>query len=737
MGWGPIDAVGALLARLRVSRQLALLGLALLVPAVVAGRAYHQAQSSTTTFSAQERVGVKALGPANDLLVAVVRARSAAVRSALSDSPPPADARAAVRAAVTRADAAARGVAPQLKDLAKWSATRTAILHVVDSGDVASAQTTLETYDQAVDAAFGWVTEVGNASNLILDPDLDSYYVMDSLVTKAPAIVAAAGLGADRQVALAQAAGGGSLTDHINLASQAGAVATNVQAMLEGLKTSYGATADARLKTDVSGAATTLSSASEQLGAALGRAARTTDAMAPISATATVDAVAAFERATTPALDRLLAARIARFKAAEHRVWVEMALALALALILFAAQWRSLVRGLKRLTRVARAASEGDLSHDVRLARRDELGDLASAFVAMGEHQRNMVAVAQRVAGGDLTTPVQPASERDALGHALKDMTAGLTEVVERLASTSTRINHSAGELASGSSQAERALREIARATEDVAIGAEQQVRAVTATNEATASMTGAAASSAEGARAASRAAGEARVTAQRGAEAITEATGAMHEMGEASVRVAEAVERLAVKGDRVTAIVETITAIADQTNLLALNAAIEAARAGEEGRGFAVVADEVRKLAEQTGAAAGEVGAIVAEIQGDTRAATDEARSGRARTEAGTQRIVLAEEAFVAIDRSMTDLAERIGAVVALSDQVADGAGRAAAEVAQVAAIAERTSAATEQVSSTTQQTTAAGAEIANAAQQLAGIAGELDTLVGRFTVA
>ena len=79
--------------------------------------------------------------------------------------------------------------------------------------------------------------------------------------------------------------------------------------------------------------------------------------------------------------------------------------------------------------------------------------------------------------------------------------------------------------------------------------------------------------------------------------------------------------------GDRVTRQVEKATAvddmlrliqtIASQTNLLALNAAIEAARVGEAGRGFAVVASEVKMLAQQTGTAAKDIAARVADMHG------------------------------------------------------------------------------------------------------------------------
>jgi methyl-accepting chemotaxis protein len=733
-----LDPLGALLARLRVSRQLALLGLVLLVPAVLAGRAYHQAQRTQIDFSAQEEVGVRALGPANDLVVAAVRTRSAAVAASLRHQPVAAAQLDGLRRAVAANDVADRAVGSALGAGDAWRTARARIVAVLDRPRAASsAADALRAYSAAVDAALGWVTEVGNASNLILDPDLDSFYVMDALVTKAPAVAAAAGLGADRQRALGDLPGGGTISDHIELAAQAGAVSTNLEALLAGLKTSYASTKDPALKPHVAAAAGAMGAAAQRLSVDLARVARTSGTADPVSADASVAAVAAFEHATTPRLSALLAARVDRFQAAERRVLLQCALALLLALLLFAALWRSLVRALHRLTVVARSAAEGDLSKDAHLARRDELGDLGRAFVAMGEHQREIVAMAERVAAGDLTTPVQPASDRDALGLALAAMTAGLTDVVARLSQTSGRLTRSAGELADGSEQTGRAMSEIARATEDVAVGAERQVRAVGATSAAAEAMAEAATAGAAGAREASEAAETAQETARRGSTVVAEATDAMAAIGDASARVAQAVERLAVKSDRVTGIVATITAIAEQTNLLALNANIEAARAGEEGRGFAVVADEVRRLAEQTATAAGQVGTLVAEIQDDTDAATTEARTGRERTEAGADRILQATEAFAAIDRSMSELADRIGAVAHRSDEVAAGAQRARDEVAAVAEIAERTSSATEQVSSTAQQTTASGQEIATAAAGLATIAAELDDLVGRFTVA
>lgn len=66
---------------------------------------------------------------------------------------------------------------------------------------------------------------------------------------------------------------------------------------------------------------------------------------------------------------------------------------------------------------------------------------------------------------------------------------------------------------------------------------------------------------------------------------------------------------------DKIHVLSNTIMEISSQTSLLALNASIEAARAGEAGRGFAVVAAEIGSLSDQTSKAIADISDIVREV--------------------------------------------------------------------------------------------------------------------------
>lgn len=157
----------------------------------------------------------------------------------------------------------------------------------------------------------------------------------------------------------------------------------------------------------------------------------------------------------------------------------------------------------------------------------------------------------------------------------------------------------------------------------------------------------------------------------------------------------AMAVEALGKQSEQISAIVGTIKEIADQTNLLALNAAIEAARAGESGRGFAVVADEVRKLAERTAHSTQEIAGMIGAIQSGTGVAVSSMKRGVGRVASGVEKAQQAGEAILKVQQQSREVVESVAEIsVALREQAA-ASTEIAQNVERIAQMAEENDAA------------------------------------------
>jgi hypothetical protein len=151
------------MGRLRYAHKFAVIGVIILACLGFVGFSYLGEVSKQVDFSQKERVGVVYVAPAADLVVALVRDRSAAVAQAAGHaSADRASTRQAVQAAITGVDRADRQVGQQLQVSKEWAGLRPRIVQAI--GQQQSVAATLATYKQLLTDALTLVTNAGNNS---------------------------------------------------------------------------------------------------------------------------------------------------------------------------------------------------------------------------------------------------------------------------------------------------------------------------------------------------------------------------------------------------------------------------------------------------------------------------------------------------------------------------------------------------------------------------------------------
>ena len=101
---------------------------------------------------------------------------------------------------------------------------------------------------------------------------------------------------------------------------------------------------------------------------------------------------------------------------------------------------RNIIRPIRAITTAAEQLSRGDASVAIQIASKDELGQLAASFRALGEHIREHSSAAERIASGDLSVQVKAKSEHDVLARSIESV----AETLRRLVAEADRLSKAA-----------------------------------------------------------------------------------------------------------------------------------------------------------------------------------------------------------------------------------------------------------------------------------------------------
>ena len=167
-------------------------------------------------------------------------------------------------------------------------------------------------------------------------------------------------------------------------------------------------------------------------------------------------------------------------------------------------------------------------------------------------------------------------------------------------------------------------IRQIERAANQVAGGADSTAATLTTIRQRTDALTGRTSTAQDTAATFVQAAENFAQSAQGIEQQVRDAGRLADEAGAAADEARRTVDRLRESSAAIGNVVNLIAQIARQTTLLALNSTIEAARAGAAGKGFAVVATEVKALAVQTQHATEEITRKIETLRSDAAGSAD-----------------------------------------------------------------------------------------------------------------
>ena len=635
----------ALMNRLRYTSKFFVLGLAISVVltvllVTVVSNLYRDIKTAQ-----HELDGVQVLKPLNRM-VQVMQQHRGLSSGVLNGNEAMKEKRAAKEKEVADAVTATDAALPQkMRESTEWRSIRDDWSAIQSQGLTWAAPDNLKRYSGMIAKVLVLMVDMADETEMTLDPAMDTYYFMDTVVAKMPAMLEPLGI--------LRARGTGVLTRkelspqmRVDLSAQLGQMTNTLNAQNHNLEKvmryapALQGSLSAPTKEFTGGVEKLFALVREDI---LGEKFATPPQEYFAMTTQVIDlGYKVMFDTLIPQFEQQLEARKAQ---AQRHLTLQLILAFVVMVVvgyLSIGTYYSVINSILVFSAGAKRLAEGDLTVEFVTEGKDELHAAGMDFNSMA------------------------AAFRKLLGRVQADVQS-LRGAAEQLASSSHQISVSTGAQSDSASS-------MAAAVEEMTVGVDHIAR------------------NAQDAQSSSR---ESDEVAAEGGRIVDGVVAEIEGIASTVNQSAQTVEALGQKSDEISTIVGTIKDIADQTNLLALNAAIEAARAGESGRGFAVVADEVRKLAERTTKSTQEIADMIGSIQSGTAAAVSSMKQGVERVALGVDKAKQAGETILQVQDRSRHVVDSVSEItVALREQAA-ASTEIAQNVERIAQMAEENNAA------------------------------------------
>lgn len=720
---------------LSVAQRLFAIALALLIPLVVAVAVLFNQQQNDINFAIRERDGATYIKEIGQLLQKITLHRGLTNRQRLGDRDAIGQRQKAaeeVGSVFTKLDLLNRQFGGVFQSAAQYKVLKDGWADLEGNIVTRTASENFAVHNSLIeDELFAFLRVVTNNSNLILDPALDTYYLMDLTTQRFPVVInnlgQLRGLGAgmlqvDKQSPQERATIGGLLT----------VVKQQVAATTLSMNDAFKANPElGQLNEQVAGfqaATATALSASVELVLV-----NQFQPLYPVnsyfdSLSRLINTYTLVFNNSLDKLVELLNRRVSNLQNAQRSVLLgllALVIAIAIAIVI---NVRGITRPLSEMATVAQKFGSGDLEQSMPVRSNDEIGQLGVAFnTSMGQLrgflgrqddervkgqqlQKNIgdfLDVAMQISGGDLTQKGKVSE--DVLGNvvdAINLMTEEVGFLLKDVQTTTDQVNSGAQAL----TDASRNIVEGARSQAKVAAQTESDILEVSKQIE---DMSQSASDS-------SLTATQALEASVQGRQAVQETLTGMNAIRREVSNISKGVKSLSDRSLEIGEIVDTISGIAAQTNLLSLNAAIEASGAGEAGARFAIVADEVRKLAEDSAKATGRVAGLIKGIQTEIQGLVIGIEDGTKEVEQGFK---IASQA-----------GERLEQISSLAQQSAAFAQEISAITRSQVVRVRNVSQAVQTIAETAQQTQTQSQSGQESAEQLRSLAQALSLNLERF---